>query len=109
SRFCIYAWRGAPDIQSIRPQPRQLGTMVFPTPMNSGFFPQPFQVGNNFGSQRLGATTFPTIPAPSRIGHLTHGIDRQTIDTQQGFIEDDVPAADVPASITNAVVLRIGG
>lgn len=108
ARFCVYAWRGENDDQSITPQPRATGLMAFPTPLQPGSASQPLAIWNNLGhAHRLGKATFESVPAPSRLLSRPDGIGLPVTVTLQGFIEDASSHAEVPVSITNAVVLKI--
>lgn len=67
---------------------------------------QPVVIWNNLGFPgRIGAATQPSLPAPSMLFAAPNG-PGQTM-TLQGFVEDEGSAAEVPVSITNAVVLRV--
>jgi Tol biopolymer transport system component len=107
ARFAIYVWSGAPTAATLRAQPRHAGSMVFPTPLNFGSSPQPVQIGNGFGDARLGAPTFATSPAPTRLGRLPHGIRHAASLTLQGFVEDDASQIPQHVSITNAVIVLV--
>jgi hypothetical protein len=106
-RFALYAWLGEPDPSDPVPQPQQLGTMCFPSPLSGGV-PQPKRVWNNIGkSSRLGEPDYPSSPAPSVVFRKTTGFGTPLTATFQGFLLDAGSIADVPASVTNAVVLDV--
>jgi TolB protein len=106
ARYAVFAWMGAPDAATLRPQPAGVGPMVFPTPLDVGVEPQPFQIGNHL-DPRLGAPTFPTSPAPSLVGRRARGIPRPLTLTLQGFIQDNGSRIPERVSITNAVILHV--
>ncbi|MBI1848967.1 MAG: VCBS repeat-containing protein [Planctomycetes bacterium] len=106
ARFALYVWAGAPTAATVRALSGGIGTIAFPTPLDVGASPQPIAIGNNF-DPRLGAATFPTTPAPSVVGRLRRGIRRPGTVTLQGLIEDSGSQATRPASVTNAIVLRV--
>jgi len=105
--FALYVWRGEPDESTLAPQPFGLGEMCLPTPLAGGL-PQPIRTWNNIGKEgTLGEPDHASDPAPSVLATLGSGRMRALTVTLQGFIVDDGSAAEVPASITNAVTLRI--
>ncbi|MBI1852675.1 MAG: IPT/TIG domain-containing protein [Planctomycetes bacterium] len=106
SPFAAYIWLGASTASTLRVQPRGLGIMSFPTPLNVGQIPQPRKIFNNFDS-RLGSANLPSSPAPSTLLNRPGGLSTPITITLQGFIRDG--AAQIPqgVSITNGVVLRI--
>jgi hypothetical protein len=105
ARFAVFAWPGASDPTTIRVQPRGVGSMSFPTPLDAGT-PQPIAIGNNL-DPRIGAATFPTSPTPSLVARLPRGIRRPTTVTLQGFIQDGASASSARLSVTNAMVVRV--
>ncbi|MBI3846425.1 MAG: hypothetical protein HY292_17500 [Planctomycetes bacterium] len=107
ARFALYAWPGAPDATTWRAEPRGVGTMVFPTPLDVGVSPQPIAIGNNL-APRLGVATFATHPAPTVIARQRRGIGHPLTLTLQGFIQDDGSAIPEHVSVTNAMILRVG-
>ncbi|MBI1852558.1 MAG: hypothetical protein HYR85_19620 [Planctomycetes bacterium] len=106
ARFALYAWLGVPDVTSLRVQPRHVGPMIFPTPLDVGSSPQPIAIANDLAA-RLGSATFPTHPAPTQIARLPRGIPRPITIAVQGFIQDDGSAIPEHVSITNAILLRV--
>lgn len=105
--FAMYVWRGVPDESTISPQPSGLGEMCMPTFLTGGV-PLPIKIWNNIGKEgALGEPDHPSTPAPSTIVSLAPGRTRPITVTLQGFIVDDGSAAEVPASVTNAVTLEI--
>jgi len=107
--FALYVWIGEPDETTVTPQPKNLGAMCFPTPLSGGL-PQPKKIWNNLGRvDRLGNPDYPSTPAPSTVLHLPTGLDVAIAVTFQGFILDDGSASSKPASVTNAMLLRIAG
>jgi len=105
--FVLYVWSGEPEVATLTPHPRNVGTMSFPTPLSGGS-PQPMKIWNNIGkTQYLGEPSFPSNPAPSTPLNLPTGIGFPITLTFQGFIMDNGSAADKPASITNGMVLKV--
>lgn len=106
--FAIYAYPLLPDPGTITPQPFGLGTATFPTPLNRNEGRQYAKLWNNLGFEsRLGEPDFPSAPAPSTLVDLPGGIGFAVDVTFQGFIEDAGSTADGPASLTNAVIVRV--
>jgi hypothetical protein len=105
--FALYAWVGANEASDVAPHPFGLGTMCFPT-LLSGGDPQPYRIWNNIGKEPwLGTAHFLSEPAPSIVASAPAGWPREITLTLQGFILDDGSAANKPASITNAVILKV--
>jgi hypothetical protein len=104
--FAIYGWPGHPDASTLTIQPRGIGWMVLPTPINSGASPQPVAIFNNL-DPRAGIANMPSSPAPSTLFTVPQGVRRPALATLQGFIQDNGSAIPERASITNAVLLRI--
>ena len=104
ARFALYAFAGEPTLETLAVQPARLGVMTFATPLNDSS--DPLLIWNNTPYGRLGEADQPSSPAPSIVFDLAGGRPPGVV-TFQGFIEDDGSAADVPLSITNAIVLRI--
>ncbi|MBI1851014.1 MAG: HYR domain-containing protein [Planctomycetes bacterium] len=106
--YTLYVWLGASRSDTLTPQPRGLGTMVFPTPLNRSRLPQPNRIFNNVGSPgRLGTPDYPSMPAPSVVFARPTGFTQLRTGTFQGFIQDDGSQIPQHFSITNAVVLQI--
>lgn len=104
--YAIYAWLDESDGTTIRMQPKGLGWMAFPTPLQRGAGLQPVVIWNTLGyNHRLGAPTLPSDPAPSTLIAVAGGIGRPVKFTVQGFLQDAGSTADVPVSVTNAVVI----
>jgi len=107
ARFALYVWLGEPSEGTVTPHPVQLGEMCFPTPLAGGT-PQPKKIWNNIGKfPQLGYPDYPSSPAPSMVLSKPSGISNPLTATFQGFIMDDGSAANKPASITNAVILKV--
>jgi len=105
--FALYVWLSVPSTTTITPHPFSLGTMCFPTPVTGGL-PQPKRIWNNIGHPEiLGTPYYPSDPAPSTPLSRPGGIWFVVSMTFQGIILDDGSAANKPASITNAVVLKV--
>jgi uncharacterized membrane protein len=105
--FALYVWIGEPDETTATLQPKNLGTMCFPTPLTGGA-PLPKKVWNNMGHEgKLGTPDFPSTPAPSIVFEKLSGLANPISVTFQGFLMDDGSAANQPASVTNAVILRV--
>jgi len=105
--FVLYLFAGAPHPSSVTPQPGGLGTMCFSSPISGGA-PDLRKVWNNLGREgRLGEPDFPSSPAPSILVNAAAGARRAALVTLQGLMLDDGSAADFPASVTNAIVLRV--
>lgn len=108
ARHVVYAWLDEPDETTIRPQPFGLGWTVFPTPLQAGGGNQPVAIWNTIGHEgRLGASTQQAEPAPTRLLDLPGGLGRPVRFTLQGFLEDDGSVAEVPFSVTNALVIQV--
>ncbi len=110
ARFALYAWLAEPDDSTVSVQPFGLGLAAFPTPLSPPSSDnQPQQIWNNLGAvHRLGIPGRPSEPAPSTV----LAIDRAPFPveiTLQGIIEDAASRAELPASLTNAIVLRVSG
>jgi hypothetical protein len=104
--FALYAWEGEPDLLTLTPQPFGLGYTAFPTPIEPRLLPQPVQVWNNLGHRpRLGVPTLPSDPAPSIV--IAKRARYGGTFTLQGIVLDQGSTADGPASVTNAVVVRV--
>jgi len=104
--FALFLWIGEPDPFTITWQPYGLGITGFATPLQPDQ-PQPREIWNNLGRPaKLGFPTRPSSAAPSTVIERIAGYPIAV--TLQGFVLDDGSAASVPASVTNAVVLRIG-
>jgi hypothetical protein len=107
AKFALYVWIGEPDETTEALQPKGIGTMCFPTPLTGGA-PQPKKIWNNIGKfGQLGEPSYPSSPAPSVVFDKPSGRPNPLTVTFQGFILDQGSAADKPASITNAVVLKV--
>ena len=107
--YVLYAFDGEPTVDTISRQPGGLGWMAFGTPL-SGDAPGALDcIWNNIGSPgRLGQPHRPSEPAP----HLLFRIRPENLPpglvlTLQGFMFDDRSTAIAPASVTNAVVVRV--
>ncbi len=103
--FAIYAWVGAPTIESIVEQPFELSWTGMPTPLQGS---SPAVVWNNLGRPaRFGQPDLPSVAAPSVLLDRTRGLPSGTVVTLQGFILDDrAQSPRGPLSVTNAVVVR---
>jgi len=106
ARFVLYAYRELPDKTTVTVQPFGLGVATFPTPLNRSVPQQVAKIWNNLGFEhRLGTPNFPSTPAPSTVFDITVAFPARV--TLQGFMEDAASAAEGPASLTNAIVLRV--
>jgi hypothetical protein len=105
--FALYAWKGEPDSMTVDPLPFGMGSMCMGTFL-TGSSPLPVRVWNNIGKEaHLGVPTYPSEPAPTLVLHDPDGFERPITVTFQGLIRDDGAQASKPASITNAIVLKI--
>ncbi len=105
--FVTYLWFGEPSPSTVTPLPKNLGNICFPLLVTGGN-PQPTKTWNNIGRQnKLGVPDFPSTPAPSSLVNAPGGWPSAATATLQGIILDDGSAADAPASVTNAVILKI--
>lgn len=105
--FVLYIWIGEPDSTTVTALPKNLGSMCMPL-MLTGGSPQPFKTWNNIGrTNKLGVPDFPSSPAPSNVLNVPPGTPNAATATMQGIILDNGSAADGPASITNAIILKI--
>jgi len=105
--FALYVWLGEPSGETVTPHPRNLGDMCFPTPLTGGV-PQPRKIWNNIGKfPKLGYPDFPSDLAPCVVFVKPQGIPSDLAVTFQGLLLDNGSAADVPASVTNGVILRV--
>jgi len=105
--FAMYGWLGEPSPSTVTPHPMDLGVMCFPTPVTGGL-PQPKRIWNNIGHPEiLGTPHYPSDPAPSTPLSKPGGIWFVVTVTFQGIILDDGSTARKPASITNAVILKV--
>ncbi len=106
--FVMYLHIGEPVPQTpVVTLPRNLGLFCFPIPPTGGN-PQPFKIWNNIGrQQQLGNPDFPSTPAPSVVLNAPAGAPNAVTATLQAILLDDGSAADGPASVTNAIILRV--
>ena len=105
--FALYIWIGEPDGTTVTPLPKNLGSMCMPLALTGGS-PLPFKTWNNIGrNSKLGEPDFPSSPAPSNVLNAPPGSPNPATAIMQGLILDNGSAADGPASITNAVILKI--
>ncbi len=103
--FAVYLDLGEPAPGSVTTLPRSLGLFCVNIPVNGG---TPFKIWNNIGREaRLGTPDFPSSPAPSILVAAPSGTSQMVTATLQGLLFDDGSSAQVPASVTNAVILRI--
>jgi hypothetical protein len=113
ARFVLYAWHGEPVLETLTPHPYGLGVMGHGTPLKGDAGDQPVAIWNNMGFEsRLGVATFSSLPAPCVVINRPQGVGASLTVTLQGFIEDagsiaQQPGGKGPASITNAVVLKV--
>ena len=56
---------------------------------------------------KLGTPNYPSTPAPALVFEKLSGLANPVSVTFQGFVMDDGSAANQPASVTNAVILRV--
>jgi len=106
--FAMYLWIGEPGAGNLSPQPKNLGSAVFGTFLASSDGTVPFKVWNNIGRYSLlGTPDFPSTPAPSTFLQKGSGLGNPITLTFQGIVLDNGSAADKPASLTNAVILKI--
>ncbi|MBI1851431.1 MAG: IPT/TIG domain-containing protein [Planctomycetes bacterium] len=107
ARYVLYGWSGLPNVASLTPLPRDVGGMVFPTPITGGT-PQPAVVWNVFGHRRaLGSPTLPSQLAPSIVISRPRGAASSTNFTLQGLIEDDASPSGLGLSVTNALLVQV--
>jgi len=105
--FALYVWIGEPTDATLSPQPANVGIMCFPTPL-AGESPQPKKIWNNIGRfADLGYPSYPSEPAPTTVFAKPSGLANPITLTFQGFILDGGSAANKPASLTNAVILKV--
>jgi hypothetical protein len=108
SRFAMYAWFGLPGAANVKPQPAQLGSTIFPTPLTRACTPQPRKIWNNVGSEnQLGVPSYPSSPAPSILFVVNRGLRQPLVAAFQGFIRDDGAGSPRGFSVTNAVILHV--
>ncbi len=107
ANFVLYIWLGIPTPSDVQLLPKNVGSICFPF-LALGGTPQPFKIWNNIGrNNKLGVADFPSSAAPSNVLNFPPGAGSAADATLQGLIFDNNSAADVNASVTNAVVLRI--
>ena len=106
--FALYLWRNRiPVGETVAPQPHGIGTMCLGTFITGLPEFEPDKIWNNAGREHLlGTPDFPSTPAPSVVGSV-NGIPFPLTVTLQGFIKDLASAGTKPASVTNAIILRI--
>lgn len=108
AQFALYAWANEPVDQTVTVLPFALGTSCLPTYLSGGGEPLPRAVWNNAGRiPLLGRATMESSAAPWAQLVAPSGSGRSLTATLQGILEDAGSAADVPASVTNAVVIVI--
>jgi galactose oxidase-like protein len=107
SVFALYVWVGVPGAGNVVTVPRNVGTMVFPTPF-VGTTPQPRVIFNNVGHNALlGTPTFPSSAAPSVVLQRPSGVHSPINATFQGVIQDDASGSATHFSVTNAIILHV--
>jgi len=105
--FVMYLHFGEPSGSTVTPLPRNLGLFCFPIPVTGGG-PQPRKIWNNIGRfRKLGFPDFPSTPAPSFPVFAPQGTNRMATVTLQAILADNGSSAAGPASISNAVILKI--
>lgn len=105
--FALYAHLATPTTATVSPQPYGLGDMCLPTFLSIGI-PKPDKLWNNAGHEPLlGKPDYPSSPAPTAVFARTRGVNAPVTLTLQGIIADNGSAGKVPASVTNAIILRI--
>lgn len=103
--FVLYVFEGEPDFVTLTPLPSGVGVLAFAPPFAGG---NPRVVWNNIGSEpKLGAPDYPSLPAPTRLVDAPRGVGFSVTVTLQGIVFDDGSMAEVPVSVTNAVVLEV--
>lgn len=103
--FVLYAVLGTPDASTVTALPKNLGNFCFNMPL---FGADVQKIWNNIGrNSKLGVPDLPSSPAPSNVITVPGGTSVLATATFQGLILDANSAADVDASITNAVTLQI--
>jgi len=103
--FVLYLVLGEPDASDLRPMPKNLGNFCFDMPL---FGAEVRAIWNNVGRvNKLGEPDFPSDPAPSNVIMVPGGSDVAATATMQAILLDDGSSADVPGSLTNAIVLDI--
>ena len=103
--FVLYLHPGTPTDSTVSPLPAGVGDLCFPSPLSGG---EPMKIWNNIGHEaQLGPADYPSQAAPSILIDAPDGADRRALVTMQGILFDQGSAADVAASVTNAVTLDI--
>jgi hypothetical protein len=105
--FVMYAWASVPNGATLTPLPAGLGDICHPIFFTGGS-PAPLKTWNNLGRPgKLGTPDFPSEPAPTTLVNTMAGWPVPVTVTLQGILLDVGSAADVKASVTNAVVVDI--
>lgn len=103
--FVLYLFDGEPDPTTLAPLPLGVGVLGMHGPLDGG---RPRKIWNNVGHfPRLGAPDLPSVPAPTRVVDAPAGARFRARVYLQGIVLDDGSAAEVLASATNGVALRI--
>lgn len=103
--FVMYLHLGEPDASTVTTIPQGLGLFCFGTPITGG---SAHKIWNNIGRRgRIGHPDFPSSPAPSIPVNAPRGAPSGITVTLQAVLLDNGSSASAPASITNAVILKI--
>lgn len=104
--FVLYAWPEEPRIGTYRDLPLGIGPIALPIPLTGGS-PQPAEIWNTASRYRkLGLPTQEASFAPTQL------LDRHATDHPsmpfylQGIISDPGSKAEVPASVTNGILVK---
>ena len=57
--------------------------------------------------RKVGAPDFPSEPAPSSVVHTQAELGLGSEWTVQGYVQNQASTAEVPASVTNAIAVRV--
>jgi hypothetical protein len=105
--FALYAWAGDPPLVGGLDLPAGIGAACWPMPLTGGE-PQPKVVWNATSRAVLGLPTRPSPPAaPAVIVNRPAGLGRPAEFALQGVVADPGSAGTRPASVTNAVRVRV--
>ena len=107
--YVLYAFEGVPTSDTVSRQPGGLGWMAFGTPFSRDAKNNLDCIWNNIGfPDRLGQGHRPSEPAPHLLFRMrAENVPPGSVFTLQGFMLDDESTASAPASVTNAVVVRV--
>jgi len=105
--YVAYAWDCAPGPRSVRDLPFRIGTIPLPIPLTGGS-PQPREIWNNARRESLlGTPTRPSSGAEETFFRRMSGVPTEQTFYLQGLIYDPAAPGDVPAAVTNGILVEV--